>query len=192
MLGPLNNNRNTIDHDVVVQEKGEKVVLADRLGLVHCGVEVLLKFQQLLLAIELVDGDVSGSISCSVLLDVLHGLLEHGGGLFQTYRRKVGQDVVVREMLLSFWFDGVRVFHLREHSSLRGILDPLSHKYLALFGVKIRALSLSHVVHPMTLEMVPAPFRQHAVSASLPHEPHPFIHVSVGEYHSSLPMGLVL
>jgi hypothetical protein len=50
----------------------------------------------------------------------------------------------------------------------------------------------SLVIDPMTFEMVAVPLRDHSIAASLAHEPHALVNVSVGVDHTAFSMWLIV
>lgn len=78
-------------------------------------------------------------------------------------------------MLFSLYFYTSRIFYLWINSSFWCISNPLSNEYFIFLWKEIRSLTLSHIIYPMTLEMVSTTFSQNTISTSLSLKPHSWI-----------------
>lgn len=162
--------------------------LCDHFFLGYCDVELLLELEQLASRVELVEGDVLGSVESSVLSHLFDGLLQHLGGVLEADLVESRQDVGISEVFFPLDFDGSGILYFRVDSSLWSIVDPLAHKDLILLAEEIRSLSLSLIIHPMPLKVVSASLGQYSISAPFSHVPHSFVHIAIGVDHSSLAM----
>ncbi len=102
-------------------------------------------------------------------------------------------------MLFSLYFYTSWIFYLWINSTFWGISNPLSHKYFIFLWKEIWSLALSHIIYPMTLEMVSATFSQNTISTSLSLKPHTWIsnkitliNITVFKDHSTLSMRQII
>lgn len=91
-------------------------------------------------------------------------------------------------MFFSFYLNGCWIFYFWINSWFGSIRNPLSYKYFVFFSKKIRSLALSHVIYPMSFEMIATSFSHNSIPASLSHKPHALIYISIFINHSSLTM----
>lgn len=95
-------------------------------------------------------------------------------------------------MLFSFYFHWGRILDFWVNSSFWIVSNPLSYKYFISLCKKVWPLSLSHVINPVALKVIPTTFSKNTISAPLPHKPHAFINIAIGVNHSSLTMGFTV
>lgn len=181
-----------VDLDAHGLQDGLQTQLCDQFFLGHCDVELLFELEQLASSVELVERNVLGSVESSVLPHLFNGLLEHLSRILEADLIEGRQDVWIGKVFLPLDLDGGGIFYFRVNSGLWRIVNPLAHKDLILLAKKVRALSLSFVIHPMPLKVVSASLGQNAITAPLAHVPHSFVDIAIGVDHSSLSVGQVV
>ena len=95
-------------------------------------------------------------------------------------------------MFLSFYFNWCWILNLRINSWFWSIWYPLSNKDFVFLSKKIRTLTLSHIIYPMTLKMISTSFSHYTITAPFSHKPHSLINISIFIYHSPLSMRQII
>jgi|LauGreDrversion4_2_1035121.scaffolds.fasta_scaffold159348_3 hypothetical protein len=122
---------------------------------------------------------------CSFSLGALHGSLKDAGGISKLQLVNGRKYIsVCKERFLSLLFNFI-ILDLSVDASLGLVVNPLTYEEFVLIMVKVRALPFTHVVDPVTLEMITVSLCKDSVAVAFSLVPLTFIDVFVGINHSA-------
>ena len=136
------------------------------------------------------DGNVSSSELRSFSLGSFHGSLQNLCGINEFQLIDGWKHVGICKVRLFIDFFSFIIFYFGVHSSLWLIINPFSYKQLILVMIIVTALSFSHVINPVSFEVISISLGENTIAVPLAFMPLSFIYVLIGIYHSAFSLRL--